>query len=87
MFDSLFLAHPREMGESYAAHQRMALGFSLSLFAAACACFVHALVPGLFQTTASRRIASLHACMIVNRRKQPDLEGAIRPMDSNQAVL
>ncbi len=87
MLESWFLAHPRKLGESYFAHQRAALMFSLHLFAAALACLVHALVPALFETTASRAIASLHARMVANRRKNPDVDTALRPMDSNQAVL
>ncbi len=87
MFDRWFLAHPRALGESYFAHQRVALGFSLRLFAAAFACLVHALVPGLFQSTASRIIGSLHARMGPNRQRIA-LEGQrARSMDSNPSVL
>lgn len=86
MFDRLFLAHPREVGESYGAHRRVALGFSVALFAAAFACLVHALVPGLFKTTASGIIVRLHARMTTNRRSVPQ-EAVRRPMDSNPSVL
>ena len=69
MLDRWFLAHPRATGETYFAHQRMALAFSARLFTVAAACFVHALVPALFQSTASRAVALLHDRMIVNRNK------------------
>lgn len=69
MLDRWFLAHPKSVGETYFAHQRMAFGFSAALFKAAAACFVHGLVPGLFQTTGSRTVMKLHERMVTNRRR------------------
>ena len=60
MFTRLFLDHPRSVGESYLEHQRHAFGFGISLLAAALACLVHAVVPGLFVHTGSDTIARLH---------------------------
>ena len=59
MLDRWFLAHPRSVEETYLAHQRAAWGFSASLLKAAAACFIHGLVPGLFESTASRSITEL----------------------------
>ena len=67
MLDRWLLAHPRSVGESYFGHQRVALGFAASLLWAAAACFVHALIPSLFETTASRAIANLHERMVRQR--------------------
>lgn len=67
MFTRLFLQHPRSIGESYLEHQRHALGFGFSLFLAALACFVHAIVPGLFVRTGSDAITRLHDRMVVHR--------------------
>ena len=67
VFTRLFLEHPRSVGESYLEHQRRAFGFGCSLFLAALACFVHAIVPGLFVRTGSSAIARLHDRMVVNR--------------------
>lgn len=67
MFTRLFLQHPRSVGESYLEHQRHALGFGFSLFLAALACFVHAMVPGLFVRTGSDAIRRLHDRMVVHR--------------------
>ncbi len=67
MLRKLFLDHPHAVGETYFEHQRQAMGFSLQLFAAAFACAVHALAPGLFVKTASRAITSLHARMVAGR--------------------
>jgi hypothetical protein len=69
MLEDWFLAHPQGVGESYFEHQRTALRFSLALFQAALACLVHAIVPGLFQSTASRCVAELHDRMM--RRTAP----------------
>jgi hypothetical protein len=71
MLDRWFLAHPRRLDESYLAHQRAAWGFSGSLLKAAIACFIHGLVPGLFESTASRSIAELHERMAYQRRGIP----------------
>lgn len=69
MFDRLFLAHPRSVGESYVHHAATALSFGARLFAAALACVAHAAVPALFPRTASAIIAELHGRMVTNRRR------------------
>jgi len=67
VFNRLFLQHPQSVGESYLEHQRHALGFAFSLFFAALACFVHALVPALFVRTGSEAVTRLHDRMVVHR--------------------
>lgn len=71
MFDRLFLQHPRSVGETYAEHAAMALGFAARLFVAALACVIHALVPGILQRTGSRMIADLYARMVSGRLRAP----------------
>ncbi|HET7083898.1 MAG TPA: DUF6356 family protein [Rhizomicrobium sp.] len=61
MFRRLFLSHPRQAGESYFQHQRTALSFALPLMGAGLAAMVHAIVPGLCETTAGDAIRRLHA--------------------------
>ena len=82
MLERWFLAHPRSLNESYLEHQACALKFSFSLFAAAGACLIHALVPGLFERTASRRVETLHREMITRRNRpdagEPTRTGALR---------
>jgi hypothetical protein len=68
MLERWFLAHPRSVDETYLAHRRAAWGFSASLLKAAVACFIHGLVPALFESTASRSIAELHERMTTKRR-------------------
>jgi hypothetical protein len=55
-----FTAHPASVGESYGAHCRFALGFAGRLALAAGAAAVHAVLPFLFEKTASRMIGEMH---------------------------
>lgn len=68
MLDRWFLAHPRSVDESYREHQRAAWRFSASLLKASAACFIHGLMPVLFESTASRSVADLHERMARQRR-------------------
>lgn len=61
MLTKTFLDHPRSVDESYLEHAAFAGRFSLKLFAAAFAALVHAVIPCLFEKTASRIIADLYA--------------------------
>ncbi len=58
-----FLAHPRSVGESYFGHMAFALSFAFWLLVAGLAALIHALVPALCETTASRIIRDLSARM------------------------
>lgn len=58
---TLFLTHPRTVGESYFEHMAFAGGFAGRLMLAAAAALVHAALPFLFERTASRMVASLYA--------------------------
>ena len=57
---SLFVSHPQSVDESYVEHMAFAGRFSAVLFLAAGAALVHALLPFLFEKTASRMIAQLY---------------------------
>jgi hypothetical protein len=61
MFSRIFLNHPASVEETYGQHARFAGGFALKLFAAACAAALHAVIPCLFEKTASRMVADLYA--------------------------
>lgn len=56
----LFTEHPKSVDETYGEHMRFAGSFSLKLFAAAFAALVHAVLPFLFERTASGIINALH---------------------------
>lgn len=60
MFRRLFLSHPKEAGESYLQHQKVALSFALPLLGAGLAAMIHAFIPGLCERTAGNMIRKLH---------------------------
>ena len=60
MLYALFLKHPRALGETYAEHQRRALGVAGTMLIAGSCCAAHAIVPALFENTASAAINRLH---------------------------
>ncbi len=66
---SAFTDHPHSVGETYPEHMGVAMRFGARLFCAGCAAIVHAVIPALFQTTASRTIEAMHA----------DMKGRLRP--------
>ena len=57
---NVFAEHPSNIGETYTQHMRIALGYGLRLCIAGLACVVHAIIPFLFQETASSTIKALH---------------------------
>ena len=61
MIARIFFDHPAKVDETFFEHMAFALKFSGLLFAAAGAALVHALVPCLFEKTASGIIAKLYA--------------------------
>jgi len=61
MISRVFLDHPAKVDEGFLEHMAFALKFSGLLFAAAGAALVHALIPCLFEKTASGIIAKLYA--------------------------
>ena len=67
--ERLFIAHPRTVNEDYLGHAGVALRFAMLLLGAGLAALVHAVIPALFETTASTTIKKLHAEMM--RRSGP----------------
>jgi len=60
MIAGLFADHPDRVEETYLEHARFAAGFSFWLFVAAVAAAVHAVLPFLFEKTASRITTRLY---------------------------
>ncbi len=58
--ETVFLSHPRAVGESYVEHMRAATGFGTKMMLAGAACFIHGLVPALFKKTGSRTVVTLN---------------------------
>ena len=59
-FSALFTSHPEKVGETYFGHMAFAAWFCSRLSLAACAALVHAFLPFLFETTASRIVRELY---------------------------
>ncbi len=57
----IFTRHPASVGQTWVQHCRFALSVSRTLTVAAVAAAVHAVVPALCETTASRAVDRLHA--------------------------
>lgn len=55
--------HPKSVGQTYLQHFMFSASFALRLAAAAFTAIMHALIPGLFESTTSKAINSLHARM------------------------
>ncbi|NCF45164.1 MAG: hypothetical protein GWP70_10145 [Proteobacteria bacterium] len=75
LYNALF-SHPADVNEGYLEHLLAAVGFATRLLLAAGACFVHALLPCLFQRTASSMLHRLHGQMHTNRAAKLDLANA-----------
>ncbi len=60
MIKALFLDHPGTVDETYLQHFVFAMSFAGWFFLAGAAAFIHALVPALFETTASRILNKLN---------------------------
>jgi hypothetical protein len=56
-----FIDHPASVNETYLQHAGFAFGFAGRLFLASMAALIHAIIPPLFETTASRMIRQMHA--------------------------
>lgn len=57
----VFIEHPETVDETYFEHMRFAAGFAFWLSVAAGAAAIHALIPAMCETTASRILKRLHA--------------------------
>ena len=65
----LFLDHPASVGETYWQHFASAMSFCASMLLAALCCAIHALLPFVFQKSASRIIANLHDRVVAHRSR------------------
>ncbi|MDX1527839.1 MAG: DUF6356 family protein [Gammaproteobacteria bacterium] len=70
MIRRLFLDHPASVGESYFEHASFAACFGWTMFVGSLACFVHALIPALCQSTGSTTVLRLHERLIQARARQ-----------------
>ena len=63
----IFTEHPNSVHETYFQHMAVAASFGVRMFIGALCCLVHAILPFLFERTASAIIRELYDCMVANR--------------------
>ena len=63
--------HLDDVNETYFEHMGNAMSFARHMLTGAIACAIHAIAPGLFESTGSDRIKYLHERMVIMRRN-PD---------------
>lgn len=68
--DRYFLSHPRAVDETYLEHAGVAFRFGARLLGAGLAALVHAVIPCLFERTASSMIKTMHS-EIASRSNPP----------------
>jgi hypothetical protein len=67
--DRVFLAHPRTVDETYLEHCAFAFRIGARLLLAGSAALIHAAVPCLCETTASRIVLAMNADIVARRAK------------------
>ncbi|MGE5142737.1 MAG: DUF6356 family protein [Acidobacteriota bacterium] len=67
---NIFTAHPASVGETYGEHLRFAAAFGACMALGGLAAMVHAVLPFLFITTASRVLERLNAMRDGHRRSR-----------------
>ena len=73
----LLLDHPRDIGETYTEHAGHAWFIGTRMILAGGACLVHALLPGLFVTTATTTVEDIQDLMV--RREDPAQSTSSQP--------
>lgn len=77
MSANFFSRHLESVDETYFEHFGHAMRFAGTLAIAAAVCFVHALLPFIFERTGSRLVGRLHQRMVVNRHREGEREQRI----------
>lgn len=64
---NIFTKHPNSIGETYLQHLLKGVGFSMKLILVSLKVFIHAILPCLFENSASDKVAELND--ILQKRK------------------
>ena len=72
LVDRLLLAHPRTVGETYVEHAGIAGRFGATMVAGGIKCMVHAVLPSVFERSASDCVAALNRELTRRRAAAPD---------------
>ena len=70
--DRLLLAHPRMVGESYGEHFGIAGRFGATMVAGGLKCLVHAVLPSVFERSASDTVGKLNGELTRRRAASAD---------------
>lgn len=70
--DRLLFAHPRTVGESYLEHFGIAGRFGATMVAGGIKCLLHAILPSVFERSASDCVAALNRELTRRRAAAPD---------------
>ena len=76
ILDRVFLAHPRTVDETYLQHCGFAARIGSRLLLAGMAAMVHAIVPCLCETTASRIVLAMNSDIVARRAKANQSQAA-----------
>ena len=68
----LLLAHPRTVGESYTEHAGIASRFGATMVAGGVKCLIHAVLPAVFERSASDCVAKLNGELTRRRAASAD---------------
>lgn len=68
----LLLDHPRKVGETYPEHAGIASRFGATMMVGGFKCLVHAVLPAVFERSASDCVAKLHGELDRRRRASAD---------------
>lgn len=60
LIDRLLMAHPRTVGETYAEHAGIASRFGATMVAGGVKCLIHAVLPSVFERSASDCVTKLN---------------------------
>lgn len=72
IWDRLLLAHPRTVGESYVEHAGIAGRFGATMVAGGLKCLIHAVLPSVFERSASECVAKLNGELARRRAASAD---------------
>lgn len=72
VLDRVLLAHPRTVGESYTEHAGIASRFGATMIVGGVKCLVHAILPAVFERSASDCVAKLNGELSRRRAASAD---------------
>ncbi|MBL8657834.1 MAG: hypothetical protein JNJ92_10850 [Altererythrobacter sp.] len=72
MIDRLLMAHPRTVGETYSEHAGIASRFGVTMVVGGVKCLIHAVLPSVFERSASDCVTKLNGELTRRRAASAD---------------